>query len=167
MAGRRAHGVEPGQKIARRRATEKSSSAGAAEALLRLQETAGNQAVAQLARQAAPPKTQPTTTGGATVEIEDIGTLKALSISLAEKNTLHVTAETSDLSPILMKYAAEGKKIPKVVVRLAGVTYTLTDVYVSNFSTGGSGNSNPVDQIAFTYGNLESDYLGEGSSGGG
>lgn len=120
--------------------------------LLRLQQTAGNQAVAQLARQ--PKAPEKTAAGELTLEIEGIGTLKATGFSLGERMTVNVTAETGELTPLLMRYSSEGKQIPKIVLSAGAATFTFTQVYVANVSTGSS-----VDSFTFSYGALDTKFL--------
>jgi len=138
--------------------SNKTRAAAPAPRILELQRAAGNQAVASrlIARQpkaAEAPELQPEATGGTTVEMEGIGTLKAISVSFEQqRKEVHVTAESSDLTPTMMQYLNEGKKIPKVVITLGKVTFTLTDVYISGLRTGGGGG--PVDHVSFSYGTI-------------
>jgi hypothetical protein len=142
-----------------RRPPSKTRAAAPALPILELQRAAGNRAVAErlIARQpkaAEAPEMQPEATGGSTVEMEGIGTLKATSVSLDDqRKEVHVTAESSDLTPTMMRYLTEGKKIPKVVITLGKTTFTLTDVYLSGLRTGGV--SGPVDHVTFSYGSIK------------
>jgi hypothetical protein len=159
------------ERVRRLRPPSKTRAAAPGLPILELQRAAGNRAVAErlIARQpkaAEAPEMQPEATGGSTtVEMEGIGTLKATSVSFEEqRKEVHVTAESSDLTPTMMQYLSEGKKIPKVVITLGKVTFTLTDVYISGLRTGGG--SSPYDNVTFTYGQMSRSAEGyEGLAG--
>lgn len=71
-------------------------------------------------------------------------------------------------SPQLMLSCATGKHIPKAVlhVRKSGnggsvdyIKITMSDVLVSSFSHGGSGEPLPTEQISLNYSKIEFDYV--------
>lgn len=139
MAGGRIHGVERQRKRAGGSAGEKTSS-GAAEAVLRLQQAAGNQAVSQLARQsAAPPKTLATMT----VESDDVG---AFSLPIRSKLvrpdlswTISAPPAGGDVELKLRKVEKEQIVLDKVeVVEGEGQAY-MTQVTVRNFQSDANG----------------------------
>ena len=67
---------------------------------------------------------------------------------------------------------ATGKHFPKAVLtcRKAGdeqydyLTYTMTDVIVSNYSTGGAGEV-PVDSVSLNFAKIESEYFEQDAKG--
>jgi type VI secretion system secreted protein Hcp len=87
---------------------------------------------------------------------------------------LHFTMKVSKASPVLMLSCASGKHIAKaeLFARKAGgaqeeyMKFTLSDVMVSSYQTGGSGGDVvPVDQVALSYSKIEMEYKPQDAKG--
>src|SRR3989304_7726303 len=85
----------------------------------------------------------------------------------ASAEEFSVTKYIDKATPKLFESLATGKHIAeaKIVVRNAGgnpveyLKYTLKDIMVSSYSTGGSsGESRPTENISFNYGKIEIEY---------
>jgi hypothetical protein len=85
----------------------------------------------------------------------------------AGKAAIHditITKTVDKSSPTLFKFCANGKHIPKVSISLrkAGrtyLTYKLTDVVISSYQTGGSGNtSQPTESLSLNFTKIEVTY---------
>jgi type VI secretion system secreted protein Hcp len=79
-------------------------------------------------------------------------------------------------SPVLLQRCCDGTHIPKVVltlVRSGGdnkvpfMTYTLTNLVVSNVSYSGSKDGLPLESVSFNYGKVEWVYTQQKRAGGG
>jgi type VI secretion system secreted protein Hcp len=79
----------------------------------------------------------------------------------------HFTKRADKASPSLMLYCATGTHVKKAVLsaRKAGkeqqtfLTFTLSDVIISSFQTGGSnGDVIPVEQVSLNFGKIEWEY---------
>ncbi|MEO8650638.1 MAG: type VI secretion system tube protein Hcp [Acidobacteriota bacterium] len=87
----------------------------------------------------------------------------------------HFTMTISKASPLLMKFCANGKHIPKAVLtcRKAGEKQqeyqitTFTDILISSFMTNGSGHSDvlPTESISFNFAKLETEYKVQNKDG--
>ena len=79
---------------------------------------------------------------------------------------LHVVMRVSRASPQLMLACASGQHLKSAVlsVRRAGkeqqefLVYTLTDVLVTSYATGGTTDEVPVDQVSLAFGRIAVDY---------
>jgi type VI secretion system secreted protein Hcp len=87
----------------------------------------------------------------------------------------HFVMQVNKASPKLMLACANGEHIPKAVMicRKAGkeqqeyMKWTFTDVLVSSYQTGGSGQSDivPMDQISLNYSKVEFEYKEQKADG--
>jgi type VI secretion system secreted protein Hcp len=87
----------------------------------------------------------------------------------------HFVMQVNKASPKLMLACANGEHIPKAVMtcRKAGkeqqeyMKWTFTDVLVSSYQTGGSGQSDvvPMDQISLNYAKVEFEYKEQKADG--
>ena len=87
---------------------------------------------------------------------------------------LHVTKKLDKASPVLMQACASGKHFPSAIltVRKAGteqqeyLVFTLNDVYISSYQTGGSGgNVVPLDQFSLNYVKMVQEYKEQKADG--
>ena len=84
----------------------------------------------------------------------------------ADFEDLLVVARTSKASPLLWHACASGKHIPSAVLtcRRAGkepvefLKITISDVLVTSFELDGSDEEPPLDQIAFAYAKIKTEY---------
>jgi len=87
----------------------------------------------------------------------------------------HFVMQVNKASPKLMLACANGEHIPKAVMicRKAGkeqqeyMKWTFSDVLVSSYQTGGSGQSDivPMDQISLNYAKVEFEYKEQKADG--
>jgi hypothetical protein len=135
--------------------------------LLALQRSAGNSAVTEslLARDATKtaPKEEPPKSGGSVkVTIDGIGTIDAVSYTLPrdKEKDMTVMAEQSKLSARIMEYAAEGKRIERVVLELGYIRVVLKDVYITGVSIGGSGHGDgpAIETYKFSFGEIDMQF---------
>jgi type VI secretion system secreted protein Hcp len=84
-----------------------------------------------------------------------------------QMHELHVAMRTSKASPLLFLACATGQHLKSAVLtaRHSGadgqefLVYTLTDVLVSSYETGGStGDEGPTDQVALSFGRIQVEY---------
>ena len=93
----------------------------------------------------------------------------------ANFHDLHVVMNVSQASPQLFLACAEGRHIRTAILtcRKAGgrdrrefLRYTLSEVLVSSYQTNGhTDDSVPVDQVAFTYGQIKVEYWPQKADG--
>lgn len=97
------------------------------------------------------PGLQQSTDGGSKVTVHDF----------------HFTAKTSKASPKIMQAVGTGQHFNSAVlsIRKPGVNgdgfikWTMTDVLISSYQTGGSGNDIPVDQFDLHFASIQFRYL--------
>lgn len=87
----------------------------------------------------------------------------------------HFVMTMNKATPVLMKFCANGKHIPKVVLtcRRAGekalpyLTITFQECLISSYQTGASGGMSglPTDQISFNYTKIETKYQPQSATG--
>jgi type VI secretion system secreted protein Hcp len=87
---------------------------------------------------------------------------------------LHVTAHTSKAGPDLLLACASGTHIKSAVLsaRRAGakqpgdfLTFSLSDVLVTSYQTGGSETEQPRDQVSLSFGRIEVAYKEQKADG--
>jgi type VI protein secretion system component Hcp len=163
---------------------------GLADEALRLQELVGNTntnaviARSALQRDETATKADPTKGGEKagsmyTMTMSDIGSFELLSLAWGQSkpvgptgpsekeqeekhhySDLTATRKQDALSPKLMQYAAEGRKIDTVEIVIKGgtgtMTATLKNVYISGFQIGGDdGGGSAIDSFTLTFDTME------------
>jgi type VI secretion system secreted protein Hcp len=92
-----------------------------------------------------------------------------------EMGDLHVTATVSKASPALLLACASGKHAKSAVLtgrrgggkgQLEFLTFSLTDVLVSSYQTGGTTAEAPVDAISLSFSKLEVVHRQQSAKGG-
>ena len=88
--------------------------------------------------------------------------------SRAQVQDLNVSFRMNALSPKLMEYCASGKHIEKVIIMVSrdgpdgtakpAMTIELTDVIISTYQTGGSGDDKPIDSMGLNFGKVTQNY---------
>jgi type VI secretion system secreted protein Hcp len=91
----------------------------------------------------------------------------------AQVQDLSISFRMNEASPKLMQYCASGKHIDKVTIILIRtgedgknnkpyLTIDLTDVVVSSYQTGGSGDDKPIESMSLNFGKVEQRYDASG-----
>ena len=88
-------------------------------------------------------------------------------------NDLHVSADLSRASPQLLLACASGKHVKSAILsgRKAGkaqaefLTFSLSDVLVSGYQTGGSVAEAPLDSISLNFSKIEVSYKAQTAKG--
>ncbi|MEA2386050.1 MAG: type secretion system secreted protein Hcp [Thermoleophilaceae bacterium] len=140
-----------------------------AEPVLELQRTIGNRATGQvLAREAVEADTK----RQAVIDVTDLGRIPLLSwsrggtggVGVAHSGKLQTTelvlsSATGKFSAKIMEAVTKGTHFDTAVLTGNGITITLKDVIVSNYSSGGgSGPDGAVDQWTLTFASIDYKY---------
>jgi type VI secretion system secreted protein Hcp len=97
------------------------------------------------------------------------------SAGKVEMGDLHVSANLTKASPQLLLACASGKHLKSAVLtgRRGGgktqdefLTFSLTDVLVSSFQTGGTTTDAPLDSISLNFAKIEVTYKEQSAKGG-
>lgn len=92
----------------------------------------------------------------------------------ANLQDLALSFRMSPASPKLMQYCASGKHLTTAVLtclEASGDTaekyleITLTDVVISSYQTGGSGDDKPIDSMTLNFAQVKKEYFKQGDDG--
>jgi hypothetical protein len=126
--------------------------------VLRLQETAGNEAVSRMLVQrdsATADEAVPMDTGGAvkaTLVLDDkLGVFPLISFSKGQGNEYVVIIPSTDHDPEFAQYNLNGTKIEKAKISTQRYDIELDDVYVSSVEMGHGGGGDRTIQVTLSY----------------
>ena len=95
-------------------------------------------------------------------------------VAKANMQDLSISFRMCSASPKFMQYCASGKHLDTAVLTClkAGgdeaakfLVITLTDVMVSSYQTGGSGDDMPIDSVSLNYAKIEKEYFKQDDKG--
>jgi type VI secretion system secreted protein Hcp len=94
-------------------------------------------------------------------------------VAKANMQDLSVSFRQCGASPKLMQFCASGKHLDEAVLTClkAGETpqkyleITLTDVIISSYQTGGSGDDMPIESMSLNFSKVKEEYFGQDDTG--